>query len=431
MNPFEGVAAEDGFVDKTPKRAYKAIQGRGGRFIDNILDMSEGVRAEDITPEVSKSYIPGKGWIPATQAGKKALRGAKHAHQGSRGVSDSDKSFRTSLNRQHDQVTALSDNKGSMRVGRGTSATVRETPNTGGAEAYAYMHGRTRNMVVKPGADKRVVAHEAAHLSPRKRTPYRMAQIQRDPGKAMREEARADMAGGFKYRDPAAKRPQGFYSGYASAAAKPGEAGKQRQHGRALDARSSFAARVLGEQPLGSRGKMFNQRSLGGYRQVQDNIDSSRGVNYKRSTRSMNNQARAESAVRTYGKPAAVGAVVANEAYRDRKVKKAFAMPKMKLPKPPQPPKPQGAPKMSLNPIARVPKTTTPSPMRPRIKESGISKASERGELVARQFPRDKQLRVTRVRKSGPDQADVHVPGAGLAGKRRRRPKYPSMIRPC
>lgn len=45
---------------------------------------------------------------------------------------------------------------------------------------------------------------------------------------------------------------------------------------------------------------------------------------------------------------------------------------------------------------------------------------SERGELVARQIPRDKQLRSTRVRKMSPDPSELHVMGAPQATSARR-----------
>ena len=57
MNPFDNVSAEEGVQDKRPKRTYRAQQGHNGRFIDNVLDMSDGLHAEDITP-VEKALIP-------------------------------------------------------------------------------------------------------------------------------------------------------------------------------------------------------------------------------------------------------------------------------------------------------------------------------------------------------------------------------------
>ena len=49
-----------------------------------------------------------------------------------------------------------------------------------------------------------------------------------------------------------------------------------------------------------------------------------------------------------------------------------------------------------------------------------VRKSFERGELVARQIPRDKQLRSTRVRKMSPDPSELHVMGAPQAASARR-----------
>lgn len=49
-----------------------------------------------------------------------------------------------------------------------------------------------------------------------------------------------------------------------------------------------------------------------------------------------------------------------------------------------------------------------------------VQKSFERGELVARQIPKDKQLRSTRVRKMSPDPSELHVMGAPQAASARR-----------
>lgn len=149
-----------------------------------------------------------------------------------------------------------------------------------------------------------------------------------------------------------------------------------------------------------------------------------------------------------------------------------------KMPSPQKPPKMPGIAKPPTVPKATtIPSTKVATPGKPRIRETGISKAllrpnmlarprgfaerqaaaqraartrqvakAERGEMLARQFGRDKQMRSTRskgdrvlqrerfprkVSKMGPDQSEVSIMG-GLGNQRStpvRRPKYKSSFR--
>lgn len=123
-------------------------------------------------------------------------------------------------------------------------------------------------------------------------------------------------------------------------------------------------------------------------------------------------------------------------------------MPKpMTTPKMPKPPTPAGvatAPKLPRP--QTVPSSSTMNPGRPKVRQTGIGKSwnGERGDLMARQFSQDKQVRVSRsrdskvftrerlprrVKKSMPDQSEVHVMGGDLKPRRIRRPRYPQSVR--
>lgn len=293
--------------------------------------------AETISP-VSKSYIPGKGWVPAMKAGKKALRGAKGGHAKAKGVSPKDEAARNMMGLSHKEVTGTLRAKkvGTTNVNRGVKADRYETYNMpAGAEAFAYIKpDRTRVMVTKPGADKRFVQHEAAHLSPKKRTPHRMYNISQNPGKAMREEARADSAGGMGWREAKRKGNVGMYkdtfrgegySGYAASGASRFQASQQRQAGGMVDAATNAARKQEGMDPKlysDSRRRMFNQKSLGGYRQVQDNIDAGKGIKYKRTAAQQNRRER----IKDVAYPAAGAGIIGGGLYAvDRHDKKQEA----------------------------------------------------------------------------------------------------------
>lgn len=242
---------------------------------------------------VSKSYIPGKGWVPATQAGKRALRGAKGGHAKAKGLSEEMSSWKKIMSDDPAGRVGARKTGKTIPLGRGNHAEVREAPYMGGStEAFAYMKGKKRIMVTKPNADPRFVKHEAAHLSPKKRKPHRLVQINQSPQRVMREEARADKAGGFEYRKapkPKLTKPfQENYSGYASSANSRQQASMQRAVHRPVDSATNKHLKAEGINTKSQRAKMFNQKSLGEYRTVQDKIDSSRGIKHKVSAKTHN-----------------------------------------------------------------------------------------------------------------------------------------------
>ena len=97
MNPFDNVSSEEGVQDKRPKRTYRAQQGHNGRFIDNVLDMSEGLHAEDITP-VEKAFWDREARIKRLdrKAGRQFTRAEQAFAQGkdSKGERHMDRSWR-------------------------------------------------------------------------------------------------------------------------------------------------------------------------------------------------------------------------------------------------------------------------------------------------------------------------------------------------
>lgn len=244
---------------------------------------------------VSKSYIPGKGWVSAAKAGKNTLNAAAKAgkksnrYTGMRGVAQSDEFLRHSMS----DLKAMERGVRTKRVhdlGRGRKVNIRESRDMPpGMEAFAYMRGKNRNIVVKPGADPKFVKHEFSHVTPKNRKSHRMAQINRDPKKAMREEARADMAGGMNWRKaPGPVKSQvdavrgKQYSGYAASAGSPLQGDMQRRAGRNADAMTKIQARLekVDEKRISmlpKREKMFTQPSLSEYRKVQDKISTAQG----------------------------------------------------------------------------------------------------------------------------------------------------------
>lgn len=226
---------------------------------------------------VSKAYIPGRGWVPAVQAGKEALRGAQGGHKAAKGVSWDDKVFQANQGSARRLIPDLGKPK-SRKAGGVSMNSYRSEEMPPGMNAFAFMTGKNnRHMVTGKGmaaGPKWLKTHEQAHLTPKKRTAYRLNQITSNPRKTMREEARADMAAGKYYR-----KGQGTTgSGYAEAARRPSR-GKnaytaQNNH------RSAVLAHLKQESPADyrnfkaqpNRADMFGKRPLADYRKVQDRI---------------------------------------------------------------------------------------------------------------------------------------------------------------
>lgn len=231
---------------------------------------------------VSKAYIPGRGWVPAVQAGKEALRGAQGGHKAARGVSWDDKVFQAQQSSARRLISDLGTPKTS-KAGGVSMNQYRSDEMPAGMNAFAFMTGKNeRHMVRGKGMNagpKWLKTHEQAHLTPKNRTSYRLGQITSSPRKTMREEARADMAAGKYYR-----KGQGFTgSGYAAAARNPSKA--QTAYTSQNNQRSAVLAHLKQESPKDyksykaqpNRAGMFGKRPLADYRNVQDRIAGASG----------------------------------------------------------------------------------------------------------------------------------------------------------
>lgn len=227
---------------------------------------------------VSKSYIPGKGWVPAVKAGKDALRGAKGGHQKAKGVSWEDRLFQTNQKNTKTMLSELGKPK-KITSGGVKMNHYRSNDMPPGLGAFAVMTGKNkRHMVSPPGSPKWINTHEKAHLSPKKRTSYRLNQIVSNPRKAMREEARADVAGGQLYRKPMTN-PLGN-SGYRQAARS--STGARELNSQHRQIRQMTAASLSGSDrklfsAMPKRDAMFAKRPVADYRKTQDKITGASG----------------------------------------------------------------------------------------------------------------------------------------------------------
>jgi hypothetical protein len=170
---------------------------------------------------IRKSYLPrAGGWVKASEVPKSRLRAGANSRYAAR-VRESDQTERerTHINRTVNAVRGLSNKTPTVMP----KATVHRVGSlnmflsSGGADAFAAKTGGPRSkghVFVTRDTPKHIVAHEHAHLSPSRRSSYRMAQIGMNPSKRMREEARADYHSGRHYADT----PQADDSGYMKAA---------------------------------------------------------------------------------------------------------------------------------------------------------------------------------------------------------------------
>lgn len=219
---------------------------------------------------VKKSFVPGKGFIPASKMTKAELKMAafsrkseaaggpgtrKHAEQEKQqDYRDWHKSMKGVVDDAKKGGPLMSGPKGSVMYapGKGDSAM------PPGAGAYAVATGGRqgeRIMVVPKDSAEHTVRHEIAHLTP-KRSSYRLHQIIKNPERAMREEARADMLGSKKgyYKTNRGDEP----SGYSEAANSSYAATMQRM--------------MAGGQGDGVRMAMFDDKGLNAYRGTQDKM---------------------------------------------------------------------------------------------------------------------------------------------------------------
>lgn len=225
--------------------------------------------------KVSKTFIPGKGYVSATKLPKGQLRMVVRNQRAAKArVRDEEarhfQAYRKTDKEQKDLLAEIGQ-KG-KELPSPMKGTAFLQPNWAkeaqmksvNIEAFAVKRGGRRSgqavMVVPKGATKDTVNHEMAHLTP-KRSGYRLHQVLSDPKKLMREEGRAEMA----------TRSKGAY--YKTDA--PGTSG-YIQMARDEDVRS-FA----NMQDKMRRGNIFSEgkyskESMDEFRGVQDKIYQAR-----------------------------------------------------------------------------------------------------------------------------------------------------------
>lgn len=166
--------------------------------------------------EVSKSLVPGKGFVSASTLGAKKLREVtKPGQYASRGLSRKQKDAQYALKANNDLFGGRESEIFSMPKGKKGKLHISDAPDLAGTGlgAVAFKTGGKdgqRRILMGPDAEflgrkdlKRLKEHEIAHVTPGKRTSWRMASIASDPKKIMREEGRADMVAGLHYADSA------------------------------------------------------------------------------------------------------------------------------------------------------------------------------------------------------------------------------------
>ena len=225
--------------------------------------------------EIAKTYIPGKGWVKAIDQPKSVLREAAHGGraQDARVRAFKEKKDHDTYRQTHKGLKELGEQlKGSSHINTvkvPTGAMHHEASSRhidqltgGGVQAFAFKTGGRRapgHLVTTKDADPGIVAHERAHLSP-KRTAYRMHhQLTNNVG-AMKEEARADMASGD---------PRGYHGDHRSK-------GSNALTGYTEAARDE-GARLIQQTHNPHKHKMWSKESMEGYRQTQDQINRARG----------------------------------------------------------------------------------------------------------------------------------------------------------
>lgn len=272
------------------KAAFGGHYGKGGpEAVDSSIDAYRGLQNKMRDKGVSKSYLGGaKGWVRAGEAGARALRRAKGAHKAARGVSVEDQGYKI---QQALRQSAIEDGiahghveqmpNGHTKITRFSRAYGRLTPDPAladGTHAYALKQGGRKGkgyLFVNELSNDSDIAHEMAHLTP-KRSAYRMNhQTMQDGRKYMREEARADMEGSSYHRDPDAAG-----SGYKDMA-NDDKYRRKMSRGRAAE---SIAREVLtNKQGLrngikqGWKKRPYSKESMDDFRNIQDKIATAKG----------------------------------------------------------------------------------------------------------------------------------------------------------
>lgn len=228
---------------------------------------------------ISKTFIPGKGYVSATKlvetGGKGALRRAVKGQkaeqymvrrqearhfQGYRAADKAHKDLVDQIGQKGKELPSPMKGTAFLQPNWAKEAEMKSA----NIEAFAIKRGGRRNgqavMVVPKGATKDTVNHEMAHLTP-KRSGYRLHQVLNDPKKLMREEGRAEMA---------TRSKGGYYKTDA-----PGTSG-YIQMARNEDIRSA-----ANFQDKSNRGDVFGQgkytkETLEEFKGVQDKIFEAR-----------------------------------------------------------------------------------------------------------------------------------------------------------
>lgn len=294
---------------------------------------------------VQKSYIPGKGWVSAADASKRALRGAakgnrytqmrgvpKNMERRRQTILEANGAFRglikdtedaangnpSFMAQAHDMITGERPAYKVERHAKGGTAhsNASDMARVAGPQAEAFavnMGGRSkadRWVFQKPGADQNIVNHEAAHTSP-DRSSWRMHQITSDPKKAMREEARADYSAGTYYRKtPEQLKAEGrFESGYHAAAHGNEKFRRNIKRGTA----QQIVARKLSGREGG--GNMWKNSAVHEYRKVQDKIASSQNIPAARGRHFYGNQWMTREGAKRHAKQVGLGTAGAGAFY--------------------------------------------------------------------------------------------------------------------
>jgi len=317
-----------------------------------------------LRPAVAKSFIPGQGYVKATEAGAEALRrGAKlrssHGYEATRmgkkgkqrirfntatGEVDPNNavtyrrylsSMRDAINIHEGQPTRTIQTK------RGKITLIQANPGKIDRNALAYavtLGGRRgeRYIVAPADTDAQTLAHEIAHLTP-KRSSYRTFQNHLN-GKRGSEEARADMTGASYFRIQPGAGEASAHSGYAAAASDPGYQMLSHLVGSGLSPREAGDYRMVQDKiaiARGARIKTEDDKRLGpgqhfyspawGYKAPEpkpdfgtpgDAFHGNQYVDWRR-------RKRRNRAIR-YAAGGTVGAGVGVAAYRDHKVNKSY-----------------------------------------------------------------------------------------------------------
>lgn len=208
---------------------------------------------------VSKSFIPGRGWIPATKVSRRELtalaRGgradaARKARAANQGANQEFKDHISALTDFTSQHGSYHSTKGSVRPRVLADEVIDDAAGPHIAAFASKLGGRRAPGVVyaRNSATERTIRHEHAHVTP-KRSAYRVYQIGVSPRRTMAEEGRADYTAGSHYKDF-----RGEGSAYAAAAANE----KNRQ---------KLVSRMGPE-----RGKIYSRPNVSAYRNVQDRM---------------------------------------------------------------------------------------------------------------------------------------------------------------